>query len=56
MEEGSYHWLNAVDLMRGEAGDTVVIASISLLIQGEHKKLPVAGGLARELKVIGSSE
>jgi len=42
MEEGSYHWLSAVGLMRGEAGDTVVIASILLLIWGEHKKLPVA--------------
>jgi len=39
MEEGKYHWLNAVGLMRGEAGDTVVIASISLLIQGEHSCL-----------------
>ena len=41
---------------RRALGNTVVIASNPLVTGGARKELPVAGGLARELKVIGSSE
>jgi hypothetical protein len=34
--------------MRGEAGDTVVIASISLLIQGEHKGVACSFEVSQE--------